>query len=109
MSTGGGTPSMDELRLKYGYRIVIIGLAVVGAVFVSAVARWAAAADVTAVVGAVTGVVGTVVGAFFGAQIGSAGREKAETERMIAEQKALRFASYLQPDVAISVLKDLER
>ena len=58
----------------------------------------------TAVVGAFVGLVGTVVGAFFGAQIGSAGKEKAERERKEAEEKAFRIATLLPPDKAKSII-----
>jgi vacuolar-type H+-ATPase subunit I/STV1 len=89
----------DQLRIKYGFWIVVIGLAVVVLVLLLAF-RWKAASDVVAVVGSVTGVIGTIVGAFFGVQLGSAGREKAEIERNAAEEKALKFAAALSPEVA---------
>jgi hypothetical protein len=96
--------SADQLRIRYGFWIVIVGLLVIVLVFLSAIARWTVAADVTAVVGSVTGVVGTVVGAFFGVQVGSAGKEKAENDRKAAEDKALRFAAALPPDVAMRMV-----
>ena len=88
------------LRLKYGFWVVIAGLAVVAAVFVTATLRWSAASDVTTAVSSVTGVVGTIVGAFFGMQLGSAGREKAEAARDRAESLAQRLAAALPPEVA---------
>jgi hypothetical protein len=94
----------DQLRIKYGFWVVAIGLVVIVLVFLSAVARWATASDVTSVVGSVTGVVGTVVGAFFGVQVDSAGKERAENERNAAEQKAFRLAAAMPPDVATKIL-----
>ncbi len=85
----------DQLRIKYGYRIVVVGFVLVGIIGVAAVWKWSAAGDVTAVVGSVTGVVGTVVGAFFGVQVGSAGKEKAEVARDQAVDEAQNFAGHL--------------
>lgn len=94
----------DYLRIKYGFWIVVIGLTIVAAVFLVAITKWTAASDVTAVVGSVTGMVGTIIGAFFGVQVGSAGKEKAESDRKVAEDKALRLASAMQPEVAVRIL-----
>ena len=91
---------VDQLRIKYGFWVVIGGLVVIVLAFFAAIARWTVASDVTAVVGSVTGVVGTVVGAFFGVQVGSAGKEKAENERNTAQLKLVKAAGALPPDVA---------
>ena len=81
-----------------------MGLIVRVVVSVIAILKWTTAADVTAVVGSVTGVVGTVAGAFFGVQIGSAGEEKVESERKVAQEKVERLASVLSPDIAVKIL-----
>ena len=94
----------DQLRIKYGFWVVFIGLIVVVVVSLVAILKWTTAADVTAVVGCVTGVVGTVVGAFFGVQVGSAGKEKAESERKVAQDKVEALASALNPDIAAKIL-----
>ena len=101
----------DQLRIKYGFWVVITGLFLVAAIFITAIRKWSTAADVTAVVGSVTGVVGTIVGAFFGVQVGSTGKEKAEdralkaeNERKTAEDRAIQFASVLHPDVAAKIM-----
>ena len=95
----------DQLRIRYGFWVVVMGFILVGAVFAVAVWKWNTATDVTAVVGAVTGVVGPVVGAFFGIQVGSAGKEKAEAARKDAEETALRLAAALPPGEAERVLR----
>jgi ABC-type nickel/cobalt efflux system permease component RcnA len=77
----------DQLRIKYGFRIVIIGLVLVAVVFLAAIVKWTTASDVAAAVSSVTGVVGTIIGAFFGVQVGSAGKEKAEAARAEAEKR----------------------
>lgn len=87
----------DQLRIKYGFWVVIVGFVLVGVIAVAAVWKWSLAGDVTAVVGSVTGVVGTVVGAFFGVHVGSAGKEKAEAARDQADDEAQTFAGLLSP------------
>jgi phage tail tape-measure protein len=96
------TNNVDELRIKYGFWIVVIGLLVIGAVFGLSVSKWAAAADVATAAGPVTSVIGTLVGAFFGVQLGAAGKDK-------AEEKALHLASALPPDKATQVLESLRQ
>ncbi|MGE3404909.1 MAG: hypothetical protein AB7K63_20150 [Vicinamibacterales bacterium] len=106
---------IEVLRLTYGFRIVVGGLALVGVVFGLAVVLFEGAADVTAVVGSVSGVVGTVVGAFFGLQVGAAGKDKAEDDkehalrqRDVAQLKVERLLTVAPREEAIRVLKDLQ-
>jgi len=100
--------STDELRMKYGFWVVIIGLILVGIVFIVAIVKWTTAADVATAVGSLTGVVGTIIGAYFGIQIGSAGKEKAEADRAIAEKKAISLAAELPPNVAKNVMSKFD-
>jgi hypothetical protein len=93
----------DQLRIKYGFWIVFLGLVVAAAVFFGAIFHWTAAADVATAVGSVTGVIGTIVGAFFGIQAGSEGKEQAETARVKAETNAFQIALALPPNVAAQV------
>jgi hypothetical protein len=97
MADNGNSGQADTIRVKYGFWIVLAGLAVVLAVFVAAIVKWTTASDVASAVGSVTGVVGTVVGAFFGLQAGAAGKEKAEDQRKEAEDRTLLFAGELPP------------
>lgn len=96
--------SIDELRIKYGFWTVLIGLGIVLIVYVMAALTWHSAGEVATVVGSITGVVGTIVGAFFGVHVGSAGKERAEQDRKDAEDKALRLASALPPEIATKIL-----
>jgi hypothetical protein len=96
--------STDELRIKYGFWTVLVGLGVVLVVCVMAALTWHSAGEVATVVGSITGVVGTIVGAFFGVHVGSVGKEKAEQDRKDAEDKALRLASALPPEIATKIL-----
>jgi len=91
-------------RIKYGFYLVIIGLVVILVVSLVAVRKYTTANDVVTVIGSVTGVIGTIVGAFFGVQVGAAGKEKAEAARQEAEEKALKLASAMQPEVAARIL-----
>ena len=102
----------DQMRIKYGFWVVTIGIAIVAAVFITAIVRWSTAAEVTAVVGSVTGVIGTIVSAFFGVQVGSQGKEKAEdralkaeSDRQASEDRVTQLAAALQPDVAAKILR----
>jgi len=94
----------QESRWIYGAGVVLLGLVVVALVFVVAALRFDKAADVSTAVGSVTGVVGTLVGAYFGVQAGSAGKDKSEAARKVAEDRALHLAARLNPADATSAL-----
>ncbi len=80
----------DLQRIKYGFLVVLGGLAAVALIYVLAVWRWTDASDVATAVSSAVGVIGTLVGAFFGVQVGSAGKEKAEEKRVQAEDRLHR-------------------
>ncbi len=105
MAENTASSRTDELRLKYGFWIVALGLIVIAAAFTAAILKWPTASDVATVVGSITGVVGTVIGAFFGVHIGSAGKERAEAAQDKAEKVALRLAGALHPDVAERIMR----
>jgi hypothetical protein len=97
----------DETRTVLGFLVIIIGLAIVVIVFLAAVAKLTASADVATAVGSVTTVIGTLVGFFFGNSAGSAGKEKAEAARRIAEKKLnLIVANKDHPDQMESILRE---
>jgi hypothetical protein len=97
--------SVDKMRVKYGFWIVLVGIVIVGAVFIVAILKWTTAADVATAVGSIAGVIGTIIGAFFGVQVGSSGKEKAEADRNTAQNMARDLAAALDPNVAKSVLE----
>lgn len=76
-------------------------------VFAIAVSRFTAAADVAAVVASVATVVGTIIGAYFGVQVGTSGKEAAETQRDRAETITRAALSKLSPADADDVLKKI--
>jgi len=86
---------MDLARLKYGFLVVLIGLAVILVLYAVAIRTWSSATDVATVVSSVTAAVGTIVGAFFGIQAGAAGKEKAEEQRDRAQAQARELAAAL--------------
>ncbi len=90
----------DPSKSRYGFWIIVIGFAVVLAVFIFAAQKWSDVKDVTAAVGSITGVVGTLAGAFFGVHAGAAGKEKADAERQKAQEKVERLAAMLPSDQA---------
>jgi len=98
----------DQMRIRYGYYIVLAGFVLVGVAFIVSVWRFTAATDVSSVFGLITGVVGTLVGAFFGVQVGSQGKEKAENARNNAEKVARHLAA-AGGDQAKKVLEQLDR
>ena len=104
MAENEAASQTDQMRIRYGFWIIILGFVLVTIVFLTAILKWTTASDVATVVGSVTGVVGTIIGAFFGVQVGSAGKEKAETARNQAEDRVMRLAAALNPAEAKSIL-----
>lgn len=92
---GNGAANTQAMQ---GFYVVVVGLLVVLAIYVVAVLRWDSASDVAAVVGSAGGLVGTVIGAFFGVQVGSAGRDRAERQRNVAQERSLALAAALSPE-----------
>jgi polyferredoxin len=65
------TEEIDQLRLRYGFWIIMTGFALVFLITLISTFRWTEVTSVATVVGAVASLVGTVVGAFFGVQVGA--------------------------------------
>jgi hypothetical protein len=91
---------IDELRLRYGFWIIITGFALVALITIISTFRWTEVTSVATVVGAVASLVGTVVGAFFGVQVGAVGKERAEDARERSEEIAKAALSMLPPEAA---------
>ena len=94
-SESSAATKVDEMRITYGFGVVLAGFALVAIVFVAAVSKFQTVSDVTSAVGLVTSVVGTLAGAFFGVHVGSTGKEKADAARKDAESKATVYARFL--------------
>jgi hypothetical protein len=93
------TERQAQRRLLYGLITVLSGLVVLGVLYGVTLYFFTSkgtpseqiANNIVASMGVVTGVIGSLVSAYFGIQLGSAGRERAESQR---DQAA---ASSLQP------------
>ena len=97
---------VGEMRLKYGFQVVVIGLLVALVVVVIALLKLADGTSIAGVVASFTGLVGTTVGAFFGVQIGAAVKEKAEAERNTVQKKMARMAVADTPEQRASILAE---
>jgi hypothetical protein len=100
-------PNVDLLRVRYGAWLIIAAFALLAVVFGVAVSQFSVASDVTAVVASVATVVGTIIGAYFGVQVGSSGKEAAESQRNQAERVTRVALAKLNPADADTVLKML--
>ncbi|HYC11217.1 MAG TPA: hypothetical protein VEC02_00955 [Nitrososphaerales archaeon] len=112
MSEDATSAQTDQMRIKYGYYIVIAGFLLVGLAFAASLLKFTMAADVSSVFGLITGVVGTLVGAFFGVQVGSQGKESAANAQKKAENAQHRAEKYVSHLAAIGGEKakgELER
>jgi hypothetical protein len=108
-STGGGTSAgnnanagTEGVEAKYGYHIIIAGLALVSVLYISTIIIFAfltpdnLANNVVACMGAITGVIGSLVAAYFGLQSGAAGKEASDAKA--EQQSALASAAMGQLD-----------
>ena len=100
---------LDQMRLRYGFWIIIIGFGLVGFITVVSIFAWSEVTNVATVVGAVSSLVGTVVGAFFGVQVGSVGREKAEAARDRSQEVTEAALSMLPPESADRLRSEMDR
>ncbi len=99
-------PRATDSRSVYALIVAVIGLAI-PAVLIGLLAHYNVVhnetekllwepSEITSVAGLFTSIVGTLVGAFLGVQVGSAGKEQAETRATVAEQKAARAEAWSQ-------------
>jgi hypothetical protein len=100
---------LDQMRLRYGFWIIIIGFGLVAFITVVSIFAWSEVTNVATVVGAVSSLVGTVVGAFFGVQVGSVGREKAEAARDRSQEVTEAALSMLPPESADRLRSEMDR
>lgn len=94
----GDSADLDAKYTRYGFYVVLAGIGAVVAIYCIAALRWSNAADVAAAVGAAGSIIGTIVGAYFGLQTGSAGRQRAERQRDVAQERSMTLAAALDPD-----------
>jgi hypothetical protein len=108
-SSSGGTNAgnyanagTEDVKAKYGYHIIIAGLALVSGLYIVTIIIFAIltpenlANNVVASMGAITGVIGSLVAAYFGLQAGAAGKESSDAKA--EQQSALASAAMGQLD-----------
>jgi len=101
-NTGNNAGAGEDTKSKYGYHIVVVGLALVAALYIATIIVFALltpdnlANNVVASMGAITGVIGSLVAAYFGLQVGAAGKEASDAKA--EQQSALASAAMGQLD-----------
>ena len=94
--------SSEDIKAKYGYHIILAGLALVTVLYIVTIIIFAIltpdnlANNVVASMGAITGVIGSLVAAYFGLQAGAAGKEASDAKA--EQQSALASAAMGQLD-----------
>ena len=100
-------PSTEQLRIRKGFWLSVIGLVLAASLVVLLLLfGWKTASDIVAVVGLFTSVLGTLVGAFFGLQIGASDKAKAE-ERADSAEKNLKSLLGAASSETLATAKDL--
>src|ERR687889_1284639 len=94
---------IDQQRIRYGLWIILTGFALVALITVVSIFKWNDVTSVATAIGATTSLVGTVVGSFLGVQVGSAGKERVEADRVQLEETVRLALSLLPPEVAKQV------
>src|SRR5215216_2312675 len=90
-------PTSEDVKAKYGYHIILAGLALVTVLYITTIIIFAwltpdnLANNVVASMGAITGVIGSLVAAYFGLQAGAAGKEASDAKA--EKQSALASAA----------------
>ncbi|MER7501635.1 hypothetical protein AB0L05_31710 [Nonomuraea pusilla] len=94
----------DAARWRYGFFVVVTGIAAVLVAFGAAVF---ATRDFAPLFAGVAGVVGTIIGAYFGVQAGQSGKARVEAELARAQEMVVRLAAYVGTENAPRVIDDV--
>jgi hypothetical protein len=100
---------IDQQRIRYGLWIILTGFALVALITVVSIFKWNDVTSVATAIGATTSLVGTVVCSFLGVQVGSAGKERVETDRQRLEDTVRLALSMLPPEVAKQLQEEMKR
>ena len=101
-TVGNNAGATEDVKTKYGYYIVVAGLALVAILYMVTIIIFAMltpdnlANNVVASMGAITGIIGSLVAAYFGLQAGAAGKESSDAKA--EQQSALASAAMGQLD-----------
>ena len=99
---------VDQLRMKYGLWIILTGFLLVALITGASIYKWNDVTSVATAIGATTSLVGTVVGSFLGVQVGSAGKERVEADRVQLEETVRLALSLLPSEVARQVHQEVK-
>ncbi|MFI6483161.1 hypothetical protein ACIBH1_34885 [Nonomuraea sp. NPDC050663] len=94
----------DQVRWRYGFLVVVIGIVAILAAFGAAV--FATQESVVLFAG-LAGVVGTIMGAYFGIQAGQSGKAKVEAELARSQELVVRLAAYVGTEHAPRVIDEV--
>ena len=75
---GGMTGKLNDSENVLAFAVLVLGLFIMLGTMLYGASKWAAAADVAAVMTAMGSLVGSLVGAFFGLLVGGAGRRRSD-------------------------------
>src|SRR4028119_737144 len=99
---------VDQLRMKYRLWIILTGFLLVALITGASIFKWDDVTSVATAIGATTSLVGTVVGSFLGVQVGSAGKERVETDRQRLEDAVRLAMSMLPPEIAKQLQEEMK-
>jgi hypothetical protein len=110
MSNGGTVQEISDAQLlKYGFWVVVIGVAAIVTAFLIGLVRLRASGDVATVASAMFAAVGTLAGAYFGFHAGSAGKAGADQARQAAENARHAEALKTQRLAALAAKNDPDK
>lgn|SRR5690606_12815103 len=96
----------EAARLRYGFYVVLMGLA---AILIGFVVIALQGGDAAAPFAGLAGVTGAIIGAYFGVQIGQSGKDRVEAELRRANETAIRLAAKIHAHDADAVLDSISR
>jgi hypothetical protein len=110
MTNGQPTQKVSDAQLyKYGFWVVVIGVAAIMTAFLVGLVRLTASGDVAAAASAMFAATGTLAGAYFGFHAGSAGKAGAEQARQAAENERHTEALKSQRLAALAAKNDADK
>jgi|SRR5689334_24617924 hypothetical protein len=110
MSNGEAQQRVSDAQLyKYGFWVVVIGVAAIVTAFLISLVRLRASGDVATVASAMFAAIGTLAGAFFGYHAGSAGKAGADQARQVAENARHAEAVKSQRLAALAAKNDPDK
>lgn len=94
----------DATRWRYGFFVVVAGIAAILIAFGAAVF---ATGEFAPLFAGVAGVIGTIIGAYFGVQAGQSGKARVEAELARSQEMVVRLAAYVGTQNAPRVIDEV--